>query len=444
MTRPLVVDLPDEGATAALAGDLAAIVARGDLIALSGGLGVGKTAFARAFLRAFLDRPELEVPSPTFTLVQDYTGGRFVIAHFDLYRLTGAAELDEIGFDEAAVDGAVLVEWPDRAGGRLPADHLEVSFELDAGRRQAVLHAGASWRARLDRSLAIRRFLDRHGWQGAVRHYLAGDVSTRSYQRVTGERGGAVVMDWPPADPPGPQSYDVRAARAGDVGAFMAVAGALNDAGLSAPVIHAADRRQGFLLLEDFGRQGVAVEGEPIADRYRVAVEILAEIHAAPRPRELAIQGGGGHWLLRSYDRDVMTVELDLFPAHYVPFTTGDDAEAATARDFGSIWAPLLDRVDTAEQSWVLRDMHAPNLMWLPDRQGVRRVGLLDIQDAMFGPAAYDVASLLQDARVTVPPDLEAGTVAALCRFEGPRRRPISTPDAFDDRRTASSALSGR
>ena len=93
------IELPDQTGTETLAADIAACAAMGDVIALSGGLGAGKTTFARAFVRAFCDQPELEVPSPTFTLVQTYDAGRFPVAHFDLYRIKDPDELEELGFD---------------------------------------------------------------------------------------------------------------------------------------------------------------------------------------------------------------------------------------------------------------------------------------------------------------------------------------------------------
>src|SRR5262245_12447519 len=111
-SAPLTIDLPDEAATVALAEDVAARLQPGDLVALSGGLGAGKTTFARALVRAIADDPGLDVPSPTFTLVQTYAAGRLPVAHFDLYRLSGPDEIDEIGLDEALATGAVLVEWP--------------------------------------------------------------------------------------------------------------------------------------------------------------------------------------------------------------------------------------------------------------------------------------------------------------------------------------------
>ena len=114
--------LPDEAATARLGQDLAAALRPGDVLALSGDLGAGKTALARALIRANAGDPDLEVPSPTFTLVQTYDV-RVPISHFDLYRLGSSSELDELGFEEALREGAVVVEWPERAGGRLPAGY---------------------------------------------------------------------------------------------------------------------------------------------------------------------------------------------------------------------------------------------------------------------------------------------------------------------------------
>ena len=146
----IVVDLPDEAATAALAARLAAQVAPGDIIALRGDLGVGKTSFARAFIRARGDAHE-EVPSPTFTLVQIYQTDALAIWHFDLYRLEAAEEACELGIEEAFASGVSLIEWPERLASLLPQRRLEIT--LDFGdrpeARRASLAGDATWRARL-------------------------------------------------------------------------------------------------------------------------------------------------------------------------------------------------------------------------------------------------------------------------------------------------------
>ncbi|TDP40442.1 tRNA (adenosine(37)-N6)-threonylcarbamoyltransferase complex ATPase subunit type 1 TsaE [Zavarzinia compransoris] len=140
--------LPDLAGTAGLARKLAETARAGDCFALWGDLGAGKTEFARAFLRAA--GVTEDVPSPTFAIVQPYDTGIGPIAHFDLYRIESAADLDEVGFDMALDDGIVLVEWPGHAGDRLPGDRLDIQFTLGpAGDRAAALTGRGSWRARL-------------------------------------------------------------------------------------------------------------------------------------------------------------------------------------------------------------------------------------------------------------------------------------------------------
>src|SRR5690242_581737 len=122
--------LADESATYRLMMDIAGLIEPGDLITLSGDLGAGKTTFARALVRHLAGDETVEVPSPTFTLMQAYELPRFALLHADLYRLSGPAELAELGFDDLAAGTVMLLEWPDRAGNTLPADRIDVAFTL--------------------------------------------------------------------------------------------------------------------------------------------------------------------------------------------------------------------------------------------------------------------------------------------------------------------------
>lgn len=139
--------LPDIAATERLAGRIAKLLRRGDVLALQGDLGSGKTTFARALLRALGITGE--VPSPTFTLVQSYETDAFTIHHFDLYRIKASAELDELGFDEALADGVALLEWPERGQDRLTKDSLTLHFAYDNARTCRIDAPGA-WAARLE------------------------------------------------------------------------------------------------------------------------------------------------------------------------------------------------------------------------------------------------------------------------------------------------------
>jgi tRNA threonylcarbamoyladenosine biosynthesis protein TsaE len=163
MNDAIEIDLPDEAATADLARSLAPFLRRGDVLALTGDLGAGKTAFARALIRALMQSDE-EVPSPTFTLLQTYDTTALRIRHFDLYRISHPDELIELDWDEAVTDGLAIVEWPDRAGALLPATRLDLclSFGDGPGARKAAFLARQGW-------------AENRGGLGALQRLLAGE-----------------------------------------------------------------------------------------------------------------------------------------------------------------------------------------------------------------------------------------------------------------------------
>lgn len=148
----ITVVLPDEAATGRLAAAIAARARVGDVVALEGGLGAGKTSFARAFIRARAGDPTLEVPSPTFTLLQTYDLPGGAVWHFDLYRLAAPEEVWELGLEEAFVEAIALIEWPERLGAALPDPHLDVVLaiaDLSSEGRVARLTPSAGWRDRV-------------------------------------------------------------------------------------------------------------------------------------------------------------------------------------------------------------------------------------------------------------------------------------------------------
>ncbi len=419
MAEPgLTLFLADEAATERLGDDLAAALRPGDVVALHGDLGAGKTTLARAILRSLAADPGLEVPSPTFTLVQAYEA-RLPVAHFDLYRLAAPDELDELGFDEALAGGVVLVEWPGRAGDRLPETAIHVRLtEEGAGRRAAIETTGPAL-ARLRRSLAIRDFLGRAGWGNACREFLLGDASTRAYETVSvADQPPRILMN-APRQPDGPpirdgKPYSRIAKLAESVTPFVAVGRALKGAGFTAPDIYAADLDAGLLLIEHLGTGNFLDDGAPVAERYRAAAELLADLHAVRWDPEMPAAPGVVH-RVPPYDREAMGMETELLLDWYVPRERGRPANEAERVLFRDAWGAVFDALADAETSLVLRDYHSPNLIWRPERTGRDRLGVIDFQDALIGPAAYDVASLAMDARVTIPPALEADTVAAYC-----------------------------
>ena len=421
------VVLPDEHVMRRLMVDVAGALEPGDLVTLSGDLGAGKTAFARAMIRHLAGDGALEVPSPTFTLMQIYDLPRFPVVHADLFRLSGAAELAELGFDDLPEGAVVLLEWPDRAEGFLPPDRLDVALTLAPKLKIEFRHARVTgygtFAPRVDRIAAVRQFIAESGYGEALRTRMQGDASTRSYDRLTMGDKHVILMNSPRrADGPPVRDglpYSAIAHLAENVAPFVAMAKGLRERGLSAPEIYHADLHQGLLLLEDLGEEGV-VEGDPpvpITERYQAAVDTLLLLHDQLLPDVLPVAPHVEH-KLPHYDMDAFLIEAELMLDWYLPRLHVSVTEADRA-EFQALWREALQPAIDSAPTWVLRDFHSPNLLWLPKRSELARLGVLDFQDAVMGPAAYDLASLLQDARVDVP---EASEVALLGRYVRRRR----------------------
>lgn len=409
---PITIPLKGEKDTIRLGEDLALALKPGDCLALIGDLGTGKSTLARAFIRAVADEPDLEVPSPTFTIIQTYDA-RIPVAHLDLYRLSDVSELDELGIDEMLEDGICLIEWPDIATDILPPEQTVTLTLTHSGEgRLASIEAPAKLKARLERVFAIRAFLAKNGRGDAARRFLSGDASTRAYETVSTGGPDLILMDWRRpmrgAIVAEGKTYAEIAHLAQDARSFVAIGNYLRNSGFCAPEILAADTDQGILLLENLGREGVlAPDGTPTEDRYLQSVACLAALHQASRPDLLPV-GDGSAYEVPPFDRQAMKIEVSLLAEWYLPHERGKPLTDSEKSDYYALWDMLIDQLADCETGLVLRDFHSPNLIWQPQNSGIRQVGLIDFQDAMIGPTAYDVASIVQDARVTISPELQA------------------------------------
>lgn len=247
-----------------------------------------------------------------------------------------------------------------------------------------------------DRSVEARGFLQRAGWGAARAEHLAGDASDRSYARVhLGDRR-AVLMDSPPGG-------------VDDINAFVAMDRHLRGLGLSAPAILAEDLEGGFLLLEDLGDALYArlLSGDPgrEVETYSVAVDVLAQLQAAPAPDGVS-DLSAAEWAKAA----------GLVADHYVPAATGSRPDA---EPFLAALREALSTHANGPRVLILRDFHAENLLWLSERQGLARVGLLDFQLGQMGQPGYDLVSLLQDARRDVAPETEAAMIARFVAVTG-------------------------
>jgi len=242
-----------------------------------------------------------------------------------------------------------------------------------------------------ERDRAIAAFLEAAGWGGAARAPLAGDASFRRYERVAAAGRRAVLMDAPPGRE--------------DVRPFLRICRHLRGLGYSAPDILAEDAPAGLLLLEDLGDDTftrLLARGEAEAPLYALAADLLIDLHR--RPKAEAAPG----WLA-PYDDDALLREAALLTEWYLPAVTGAKLPPPAEREYRALWAAAFRDARRVPETLVLRDFHVDNLIRLSDRPGIAACGLLDFQDALRGPVAYDLVSLLEDARRDVPDALRAG-----------------------------------
>jgi aminoglycoside/choline kinase family phosphotransferase len=291
-----------------------------------------------------------------------------------------------------------------------------------------------------ERDTAMRAFLKSAGWGNALVTPLPGDASTRHYFRIAHGSRKAMLMDQPQqAETPVAAAHatpDERRAlgynavarlAGGDVARFVAAANYLRARGLSAPDIYADDPAQGFALLEDLGDSlyfdTLATGRADEHEIYLAAADVLARLHEEDAPALLS-PGKPFH----AYDETAQLAEVDLLLEWFVPLALGRQATPQEAADYRALWKNALDATRSHAPVFVHRDYHAQNLLWLPERDGIARVGLLDFQDAVAGSRAQDLMHLVEDARRDVSPDVAAATVRHY------RDLAKARDEAFDDK----------
>ena len=407
--------LPDISAVRRFAGWIAPRLNKGDWLLLSGDLGAGKTELARCIIRQILG-VHTDVPSPTFTLIQHYESPEIKLLHTDLYRLESSEEIAELGLlDET--DSIVLVEWPEKLGVYMPEKAVTIHLEDVGSIRQCTLHVApdnADFFHGLDdfinREKVLTDFLEKNGYGQAVRTTLAGDASSRRYERLEMDNKRFILMDWP-ALPNENDDYKAKVFLSKSVTDFRDICAYLIRCGLSAPEIYAQDDAQGLLVLEDFGQHNftetIDAKDPHLPILYHESIMALAALYHHADTENPQTNARQFSTPVR-YDKAIILTEIQKFIDWYMPSlekTLPDSALVA----WEEIWGALVTKLEAmnVHDVMILRDVHSPNLHWLDNRQSIRRVGFIDIQDGIAGHPAYDVVSLLQDARRDLPKDFE-------------------------------------
>lgn len=284
-----------------------------------------------------------------------------------------------------------------------------------------------------DRDLDIQAFLSRAGWADARRAPVPGDASARRYERLIMDGRRAVLMDAPlgsdlPSEPEGATlaqrdalGYGAQARLVGaDPAAFLCLAHALSTRGFSAPGILAADVDAGLILLEDLGDALFAhvITADPSTERrlYTAAVDTLAAIYRSSFGDTLSYQDA--RWRLRDYDHMALMAEMTLMSEWYAP-DTGVTLTKDALADWDAVWTRAFTALGAHAPGLALRDFHAENIFWLPERGEGADVGLIDFQDALMTHPSYDLASLIEDIRRDVDPALTDVLKARFCAKAG-------------------------
>lgn len=421
-----------------LADLIASALQCGTALLLNGDLGVGKTTLARYVIRSIVGDDDIEVASPTFSIMQLYESNTGDAVHCDFYRLADPDEVEETGFRELIDRGYAIIEWPDRAEGLIPPDFLSVSIGLTEHPevRQFTVHGAGRLRNAAERIGEIWSFFEAVGWSNSRASCLHGDASSRRYFSLRRNGATALLMDMP-ARTDGPRvycgrSYGEVAHLAENVVPFVAISDALRDVGISTPKIYASDVTLGLLIIEDLGDLvfgKLAIGPMEQQELWKAGTDVLLHLQGCHPPERLSAQGGV-QYELNFYDRECLYIEIGLLLEWYWPAVMGRPCPDDVRLEFEQVWDSLFSRLSSLPVGWVLRDFHSPNLLWIPGRVGIAQVGVIDFQDAVIGHSAYDLVSLLQDARVDVNPEIEQRLKSYYCEVAS-EREPAFNKEAF-------------
>ena len=399
--------------TEALARVLSLWAKPGFVILLKGDLGSGKSTFARAFIHALATHDQnFDVPSPTFSLVQTYDNTRLPVAHVDLYRLANVQEATELGLDDLVSSHIMVIEWPNAYSTMLSANTLMLNFSGQDQQRMIEIHAQNAWKTALARNVEIESFLQKQSAYSYTRQFLDGDASSRRYEKIITSTKTSILMDMPQR-PDGPpvkdgKPYSAIAHLAEGLPAVVAINDHLCGMGYSAPQIYDCDLKLGLALIEDLGPHvfgSMMHAGQDMQEPMRAATLLLANMASQTWPTTLKNRDGSTYQMPH-YDEAAQLIEVDLLPSWFHSHIHGTATPPEWHKSFEDEWRKILPLTVQATPQWVLRDFHSPNLIWLAHRKSLKRVGLIDTQDALLGHGAYDLVSLLQDARVDIPFDL--------------------------------------
>lgn len=381
--------------------ELSVMLKPGDVIALNGQIGSGKTTFAKLLINSLTETPLDEISSPTFNLYQTYESGALEIAHYDFYRIESEIELSEIDLSDSFENKICIIEWADKYSKILPEDRIEILIECqDVDRIYKVKPLGKC-REILDNLNKIKNFLNDLDINFTRLEKLPGDASKRKYFRVTGLKDNMILMD-------ATQENDTRSKTGLSQGIddFIIIGEYLDSINVRVPKLIARNKTDALLLEEDLGERCylTAVNRESYKKLYKPAIETLIHISNIKHPKNISINANAHY--MRDFDLDIYLNEAEIFIDYYWPFVNGKICSEDQKQEFIHIMKKAYSDL-TNDKTLMLRDFHSPNLLFLENEKGYKKCAIIDFQDALLGHPLYDLVSLTNDARLTINEDHE-------------------------------------
>ena len=381
--------------------ELSPLLIKGDVVALNGQIGSGKTTLAKLLINNLTQTPIEDIISPTFTLCQTYNRDALEIVHYDFYRIESEVELLEIDLHESLKDKICIIEWANKFSDLLPKDRIEILIECANTERVYNITPLGRFKEAIININKMENFLCNLDIKFTELKKLPGDASNRKYFRVIRPDDTMILMD-------ATQENDIRGKTglSNGVDDFIVIGEYLDSIDVRVPKLIARNKIDNMILEEDLGEYCYTdiLTKDNYRKLYSPAIKTLIHISDIKHPKNIS-KDSNPHYL-QDFDLDIYLNEAEIFIDYYWPFINGKICSADEKQEFILIMAGVHSNL-TDDKTLMLRDFHSPNLMFLENESGFKKCAVIDFQDALFGHPLYDLVSLTNDARYTINEDHE-------------------------------------
>ncbi|MDG2187302.1 MAG: tRNA (adenosine(37)-N6)-threonylcarbamoyltransferase complex ATPase subunit type 1 TsaE [Hyphomicrobiales bacterium] len=384
-----------------LAKTISSNLEKGDIIALIGEIGSGKTTLSKFLINQLTSIEINQINSPTFNLYQSYNKNNVLVNHYDFYRIEKYQDLDEIDLEDSYKNGITIIEWADKYINALTQDYIEIHLTEKLSYREYKITPKGKLRKRIKNINSLDNFLKKTNLKINKLEDIYGDASKRKYCRLHLEDKTLILMD------SSQEKKKINPTKLStSISDYIHICKYLEKINIRVPELFYTDIKREYLIEEDFGdlKYSHIISKENFKELYQPAIDTLLHISEIHHPNNLEVNGKT--YDIPEYDKKIYLNEVEIFIKFYWPFIKGTICTSAIEKEFMDIWNELLIKI-SSDKSLVLRDFHSPNLMLLKDEENHKKCGVIDFQDALLGHPIYDLVSLCQDARITISEEEE-------------------------------------